>query len=81
VTRKQSISILNLANDTEFKLVIIPQAHELDFFEHCFVTGEIPEVKLHYFEQVHKEEGKLNYRSYNIFDLHADFWQCLMVFQ
>ncbi len=42
VMRKQSISLLNLENDSVFKLIIRPQAHELDFFEHCYVTGEIP---------------------------------------
>lgn len=44
VARKQSISILHLGSLTEFKLIIRPQAHELDFFDQCYVTGMIPDV-------------------------------------
>lgn len=81
VVRKQSVSILHSESLAEFKLIIRPQAHELDFFDQCYVTGMIPDVQLHYFEQVHKEEGNFSYRSYNMFDLHHDFWQCLKAFK
>ena len=81
MARKQSIAVLNLVNGTEFKLIIRPLAHELDFFDNCYVTGMVPNVRIHYFEQVHKEQGQFSYRTYNVFDLHSDFWQCLKTFK
>ena len=45
-----------------------------------FITGRIPNIKLHYFEckvyAENKKDSDLN-RTYNIFNLESDFWKLL----
>ena len=48
--------------------------HTFDRIVDFYITGEIPKLKLHYFELVHDSKGKFKFRSYNVFYMFEDFW-------
>ena len=80
VFRKNAVSILHMNTEHEFKIIAQQVLHTFDRICDFFITGEIPNLTLHYFELVHNSKGKLKFRSYNVFYMYEDFWKSLKAY-
>lgn len=63
-----------------FKLIIQQVHHSFDRICDFFITGEIPNLTLHYFELVHNSRGEFKFRTYNVFYMFEDFWKSLKAY-
>ena len=61
----------------EIPLVELAASSSNDFIVNGKVTGEIPNVVIHYFEQMVDFKSNVSHRTYNQFRLLEDFWEVI----
>lgn len=81
VYRRLSISLLHIESGRETLLVTMNAKGEKNFIKPGYVAGEIPDVKLYYFEHLVDHKDETLHRTLNVFELKQDFWQLMELCQ
>lgn len=78
IFRQRTVNLLSLATAIEIPLIYQTSAGSRDLITNGFCTGQIPNVKVHFIEtKTNIIDSSVEFRSYTIFCLKEDFWECL----